>query len=139
MFKTMDGVDVYTADEVYSKEQIEEKLAEKATVNDINSLVTQRIDALITIKVSEIAGTFEDTINSKVSNSVNNALDEYDNSNTVDSKINNAIDSIPATDLSGYDTSAQVTQKIDTAIANIPAGPTAMTTTEATELINTYF
>lgn len=138
MFKTMDGVDVYTADEVYNKEQVEEKLGTKATVSEVNSLVSQRIDNVITSKVNEIAGTFESTIdskvNTKVTEAIGTALSDYDNSNTVDSKISTAID----TELADYDTSAQVTQKINTAIANIPAGPTAMTAAEATALINQY-
>lgn len=136
MFKTMDGVDVYTADEVYNKEQVEEKLGTKATVSEVNSLVSQRIDNVITSKVNEIAGTFESTmdskVNTKVTEAIGTAFSDYDN--TVDSKISTAID----TELADYDTSAQVTQKINTAIANIPAGPTAMTTAEATALINQY-
>ena len=134
MFKTMDGVSVYTADEVYNKGQVEEKLSAKVTVSEVNSLVNQRIDNVITSKVNEIAGTFENTIDSKVNTAIDTELTDYDDSNTVASKISTAID----TELANYDDSDAVDTKISTAIGNIPAGPTAMTTTEAAALIDQY-
>ena len=134
MFKTMDGVGVYTADEVYNKEQVEEKLGTKASVSEVYDLVNQRIDNVITSKVNEIASTFENTIDSKVDTAIGTELAGYDNSDAVDTKISTAID----TELANYDDSDAVDSKINTAIANIPAGPTAMTTTEATALIDQY-
>ena len=107
----------------------------KADKSEVSSLVQDSIDNVITAKVNTIASD----INHIVDNAVDDALEDYDDSNAVDTKINNAINNIPATDLSSYDTSAQVTQKINTAIANIPSGPTAMTTSEATAIIDNYF
>lgn len=82
----------------------------KADKSEVSSLVQNAVDSIITAKVQGISSD----INHIVDNAVDDALEDYDSSNTVDSKIN-------------------------TAIASIPSGPEAMTTTEATALIDQYF
>lgn len=82
----------------------------KADKSEVSSLVQDSIDNVITAKVNTIASD----INHIVDNAVDDALENYDDSNTVDSKIS-------------------------TAIGNIPSGPAAMTTSEAAAIIDNYF
>lgn len=146
MFKTMDGVSVYDKQDVDSitdainadvsqntsditnlKTGVNALQNNKADLNDtkarvtalennkadkseVSSLVQSAVDNIITAKVQGISSD----INHIVDNAVDDALEDYDDSNAVDSKIN-------------------------TAIASIPSGPEAMTTSEATALINQYF
>lgn len=98
-----------TADLTETNTRVSNLENNKADKSEVSSLVQNTIDSVITAKINTIASD----INHVVDNAVDDALENYDDSNTVDSKIN-------------------------TAIANIPAGPTAMTTAEATALINQY-
>lgn len=82
----------------------------KLNTSDLPSAVNSVVDSIINDKLSLI----ESDINHIVDNAVDDALEDYDDSNTVN-------------------------QKIATAIDNIPAGPTAMTTSEATAIVNNYF
>lgn len=82
----------------------------KLNTSDLPSAVNSAVDSIINDKLSLI----ESDINHIVDNAIDDALEDYNDSNTVD-------------------------QKIATAIDNIPAGPTAMTTSEATALVNQYF
>ncbi len=82
----------------------------KVNRSEISSLVNDVVDGMINNKLSSI----ESDINHMVDNAIDDGLEDYDNSNTVD-------------------------QKIATAINNIPAGPVAMTTAEATAMIDQYF
>ena len=86
----------------------------KADKSEVSNLVNRAVDSVIGTKVEEVATTFGSTIDAKVESATGAALQNYDDSNTVDSKIS-------------------------TAINNIPSGPVAMTTTEATALIDQYF
>lgn len=154
MFKTMDGVSVYdksevdditnaisadvsqnTSDITNLKTGVNALQNNKADKSEITPLVQSEVNDIIDTKVSEIAGTFENAIDGKVAATVTSeigtTLASYDTGAQVSSKIDTA--------LAGYDDSNTVDSKINTAIANIPAGPTAMTTTEATALINQYF
>lgn len=82
----------------------------KADKTEIPTLVSSAVDGMINNKLA----TIESDINHIVDNAIDDELEDYDDSNTVDNKIATAID-------------------------NIPAGPTAMTTAEATAMINNYF
>lgn len=82
----------------------------KADKTEIPMLVSSAVDGMINNKLA----TIESDINHIVDNAIDDELEDYDDSNTVDNKIATAID-------------------------NIPAGPTAMTTAEATAMINNYF
>jgi len=82
----------------------------KLNASDLPSAVNSAVDSIINDKLALI----ESDINHVVDNAVDDALEDYDDSNTVD-------------------------QKIATAIDNISAGPTAMTTSEATAIVNNYF
>lgn len=84
--------------------------SDKADKTEIPALVNSAVDGMINNKLA----TIESDINHIVDNAIDDELEDYDDSNTVD-------------------------QKIATAIDNIPAGPTAMTTAEATAMINNYF
>ena len=114
---------------------INEALTQKVNRSEIGPMVQSEVNDIVNTKVNEIAGTFEGTIDEKVSTAVasevNTALTGYDTSSQVTGKIETA--------LADYDDSNAVDTKISTAIGNIPAGPSAMTASEATELINTYF
>lgn len=120
----------------------------KANKSEISSLVAETIDSAINSKLA----TLESDLNHIVDNIVDDELEDYDTSSQVTSKINAALQDYdtPAqttqktanaidTALQSYDDSNTVDQKIATAINNIPAGPTAMTTAEATAMINNYF
>lgn len=82
----------------------------KADKAEIPTLVSSAVDGMINNKLA----TIESDINHIVDNAIDDELEDYDDSNTID-------------------------QKIATAINNIPAGPAAMTTAEATAMINQYF
>lgn len=82
----------------------------KVNTSDLPQAVNDAVDSIINNKLSLI----ESDINHIVDNAVDDALEDYADSNTVD-------------------------QKIATAIDNIPTGPVAMTTSEATALVNQYF
>lgn len=82
----------------------------KADKTEIPVLVSSAVDGMINNKLA----TIESDINHIVDNAIDDELEDYDDSNTVD-------------------------QKIATAIDNIPAGPVAMTTAEATAMIEQYF
>lgn len=84
--------------------------SDKADKTEIPALVNSAVDGMINNKLA----TIESDINHIVDNAIDDELEDYDDSNTVD-------------------------QKIATAIDNIPAGPVAMTTAEATAMINNYF
>lgn len=142
MFRTMDGVQVYDKADVDTviQETKEELNASKAERSEIHELVQTAASTIIGEKVNEVAGTFENTINDKVAAAVtaedipgkiDTALAGYDTGAQVSNKIDTA--------LAGYDNSDAVDTKISTAIGNIPAGPSAMTTSEATAIVNTYF
>lgn len=107
------------------KSYVDTELRKKANASEIPNLVNSAIDSAINAKIaavdipgqvtSELTAKFNEAdIPGKVTEAVGNQFQNYDDSNTVDSKIS-------------------------TAIGNLPAAPTAMTTTEATALINTYF
>jgi len=119
---------------------INEALTQKVNRSEIGPMVQAEVNDIVNTKVNEIAGTFGDTIDGKIAaaitaedipGKVSTALSGYDTSSQVTGKIETA--------LAGYDDSNAVDTKISTAIGNIPAGPSAMTTSEATALINTYF
>ena len=82
----------------------------KVNRSEVSSLVNDTVNGIIDAKVAGITSD----INHIVDNAIDDELEDYDNSNTVD-------------------------QKIATAINNIPAGPVAMTTAEATAMIDQYF
>lgn len=79
----------------------------KADKTEIPVLVSSAVDGMINNKLA----TIESDINHIVDNAIDDELEDYDDSNTVD-------------------------QKIATAVAT---RPTAMTTAEATAMINNYF
>lgn len=166
-FKTMDGVEVYDKREVdtiitpiqqtatsakQTAESIDSRKLDKsdatrefaadrerlsaleegkAAKSEVPEIVHQTVDATINAKLAAI----ESDINHIVDNAVDNALEDYDTPAQTTQKTANAINAA----LQSYDDSNVVDQKIATAINNIPAGPTAMTTAEATAMINNYF
>ena len=79
----------------------------KANTSDIPNMVSSAIDNVINTKVAEITSD----INHIIDNAVDDALEDYDNSNTVDNKIN----------------------------AAVATRPVAMSTAEATAIIDQYF
>ena len=99
-----------TTDLTETKARVSNLENNKVDKSEVSSLVHSAIDNVITAKVNAITSD----INHIVDNAVDDALENYDNSNTVDSKIN-------------------------AAIANIPSGPAVMTTSEATAIIDSYF
>lgn len=167
-FKTMDGVEVYDKSDVddiitpiqqdateakqiattidsrkLDKSQATQEFAadrerlsnlenNKVDKSEIPGMVNSAIDNVINAKVASITSD----INHIVGNAVDAELDDYDDSNTVDQKIATAID----TELDDYDDKAAVNQKISTAVeAAVATRPVAMTTAEATALVNQYF
>lgn len=102
-------------------------LENSRATNTALSETNTRVTALESGKAnkSEVESLVQDAVNAKV--------------NTITSDINHIVDNAVDDAMEDYDTSTQVTQKINTAIGNIPSGPTAMTTTEATAIINNYF
>lgn len=81
--------------------------SDKADKTEIPALVNSAVDGMINNKLA----TIESDINHIVDNAIDDELEDYDDSNTVD-------------------------QKIATAVATRPA---AMTTAEATAMVNNYF
>lgn len=103
----------------------------KVNTSDLPQAVNSVVDSIINDKLALI----ESDINHVVDNAVDDALEDYDTPAQTAQKTATAIN----TALQSYDDSNTVDQKIATAINNIPAGPTAMTTSEATALVNQYF
>lgn len=83
----------------------------KADKTEIPTLVSSAVDGMINNKLA----TIESDINHIVDNAIDDELEDYDDSNTVDQKIAAAVDAAVAT------------------------RPVAMTTSEATALVNQYF
>lgn len=125
----------------------------KVDKSELAGMVSSAIDTTINAKVAAISSD----INHVVDNAIDDALEDYDTPAQTAQKTANAVD----TALQDYDTPAQTTQKtanaidtalqdydnsntvdqkiataVDTAVATRPA---AMTTSEATALINNYF
>lgn len=100
----------------------------KADKSEIQQVVSSAIDATINTKVASITSD----INHVVDNAIDDALEDYDTPAQTTQKTVNAID----TALQDYDNSNTVDQKIAAAVATRPA---AMTTSEATALIDQYF
>lgn len=134
------------------RERLSNLESNKADKSEVAGMVSSAIDATINTKVASITSD----INHVVDNAIDDALEDYDTPAQTAQKTANAIDTAlqdydtPAqttqktanaidTALQSYDNSNTVDQKIATAINNIPAGPAAMTTSEATALINNYF
>ena len=100
----------------------------KVDKSELAGMVSSAIDATINTKVASITSD----INHVVDNAIDDALEYYDTPAQTAQKTANAID----TALQDYDNSNTVDQKITAAVATRPA---AMTTSEATALINQYF
>lgn len=83
----------------------------KADKTEIPALVSSAVDGMINNKLA----TIESDINHIVDNAIDDELEDYDNSNTVNQKIATAVGTAVAT------------------------RPVAMTTSEATALVNQYF
>ena len=126
------------------RERLSALEAGKANKSEISSLVTESIDSAISGKLATLESDLNHIVDnivddeledydtsSQVTDKINTALQSYDDSNTVNSKISNVLQS--------YDDSYAVDRKIATSISNIPAGPVAMTTAEATAMIDQYF
>jgi hypothetical protein len=140
-----DAVHEFEADRV----RLSNLESNKADKSEIQQVVSNAIDATINTKVASITSD----INHIVDNAIDDALEDYDTPAQTTQKTANAID----TALQDYDTPAQTTQKtadaIDTALQNydnsntvdqkiataVATRPAAMTTSEATALINQYF
>lgn len=104
----------------------------KADKSEIQQVVSSAIDAIINTKVASITSD----INHVVDNAIDDALEDYDTPAQTTQKTANAID----TALQDYDNSNTVDQKIATAVDTaVATRPAAMTTAEATALINQYF
>lgn len=103
----------------------------KVDRSEVSSLVSSTVDGIINAKVAGITSD----INHIVDNAIDDELEDYDTPAQTAQKTANAIDAA----LQSYDNSNTVDQKIATAIDNIPAGPVAMTTAEATAMIDQYF
>ena len=85
--------------------------SDKADKTEIPALVNSAVDGMINNKLA----TIESDINHIVDNAIDDELEDYDDSNTVDNKIATAVGTAVAT------------------------RPVAMTTAEATALVNQYF
>lgn len=104
----------------------------KLNVSDLPQAVDNAVNDIINSKLSLI----ESDINHIVGNAIDAELNDYNDSDTVDQKIATAIDN----ELDGYDDKAAVNQKISTAVeAAVATRPVAMSTAEATALVNQYF
>ena len=105
---------------------------DKLNASDLPQAVSDVVDSIINSKLALI----ESDINHIVDNAIDDELEDYDNKATVDQKITTAI----ANELEDYDNKATVDQKITTAIDTaIATRPTAMSTAEATAIIDCYF
>ena len=101
---------------------------DKLNASDLPQAVSDAVDIIINSKLALI----ESDINHIVDNAIDDELEDYDNKAAVDQKITTAIDD----ELKDYDNKAAVDQKITTAIAT---RPTAMSTAEATAIVDRYF
>ena len=104
----------------------------KADKSEIQQVVSSAIDATINTKVASITSDINHIVDNTVDDAVDDALKDYDTAAQTTQKTTNAID----TALQDYDNSNTVDQKITAAVATRPV---AMTTSEATALINQYF
>lgn len=100
----------------------------KANKSEIPSMVSSAIDNVINTKVAEITSD----INHIVDNAIDDALEDYDTPAQTTQKTATAIN----TALQSYDDSNAVNSKIDAAVATRPV---AMSTAEATAIVNQYF
>lgn len=126
-FNTSDATREFAAD----RERLSNLESNKADKSEVSSLVNSTVDGIINAKVTGITSD----INHIVDNAIDDELEDYDTPAQTAQKTANAIDAA----LQSYDNSNTVDQKIATAIDNIPAGPVAMTTAEATAMIDQYF
>lgn len=100
----------------------------KADKSEIPSMVSSAIDNSINGKIASI----ESDINHIVDNAIDDALEDYDTPAQTTQKTATAI----STALQSYDNSNTVDNKINAAVATRPA---AMSTSEATAIVNQYF
>ncbi len=100
----------------------------KANKSEIPEMVNSAIDNVINTKVAGITSD----INHIVDNAIDDALEDYDTSAQTTQKTADAI----STALQSYDDSNAVDSKIDAAVATRPV---AMSTAEATAIVNQYF
>lgn len=100
----------------------------KVNTSDLPQAVNNAVDSIISNKLSLI----ESDINHIVDNAIDDALEDYDTPAQTAHKTATAIN----TALQSYDDSNTVDNKINAAVATRPV---AMTTSEATALVNQYF
>ena len=109
---------------------------DKLNASDLPQAVSDAVDSIINSKLALIESDINHIVDNAVDNAVDDELKDYDNKAAVDQKITTAIDD----ELEGYDNKAAVDQKITTAVATaIATRPTAMSTAEATVIVDRYF
>lgn len=114
------------------RERLSNLESNKADKSEVAGMVSSAIDGIISTKIASITSDINHVIDNVVDDAVDDALGDYDTAAQTTQKTTNAID----TALQDYDNSNTVDQKITAAVATRPA---AMTTVEATALINQYF
>ena len=157
-FKTMDGVEVYDKRDIdLIKDSIDTTTSQHSTdinqlknkANSLENSAEQTRQAVnnnhnaITELENRVTATENDKLNaSDLPQAVSDAVDIIINSKLalIESDINHIVDNAIDDELEDYDNKAAVDQKITTAIATaIDTRPTAMSTAEATVIVDRYF